>query len=267
MNSTVLLTSNHPRHRYVARVLAQCLELTGIAAEAKSVASEKPKSGVSMTSDEEAIYRHFQQRDEAEARYFGSSGEFPVPGDDLLLLPHGEVNSPNTFDWIQARRPDSVVLFGTSIIRDPLLSAYEGRMINLHLGLSPYYRGSGTNFWPLVNREPECVGFTIHLAVAKVDAGDILIQGRPAASEGDGCHDLGCKTIKAAAQVLGEIVEGCLRGVVRPLPQTGQGRCYWRRHFNADAVRRMQQSFQSGMMPEYLRDKAARDGRFPIIGG
>ena len=54
-----------------------------------------------------------------------------------------------------AESTDVVLVFGTGILREALLSAFPGRLINIHLGLSPYYRGAGTNFWPLVNGEPE----------------------------------------------------------------------------------------------------------------
>ena len=33
-------------------------------------------------------------------------------------------------------------------------------MINVHLGLSPYYKGSATNFWPFVNNELQFLGVT-----------------------------------------------------------------------------------------------------------
>ena len=34
------------------------------------------------------------------------------------------------------------------------------KILNLHLGISPYYKGSGTNYFPLVNNEPQYVGAT-----------------------------------------------------------------------------------------------------------
>ena len=97
------------------------------------------------------------------------------------------------------RPADFVLLFGSGVIKKPILKAYQDRVINLHLGLSPFYRGSRTNFWPLVDGKPECVGETIHLAVLKVDAGKILHQVRPhGLSFDDTVHDVGKKTIRSA---------------------------------------------------------------------
>ena len=41
-----------------------------------------------------------------------------------------------------------------------ILKEFRSKIINAHLGLSPYYRGSGTNIFPFVNKEIEYVGVT-----------------------------------------------------------------------------------------------------------
>ena len=112
----------------------------------------------------------------------------------------GACNDPAEVALMAALGPDVVLVFGTGILREPLLSAFDGRIINIHLGLSPYYRGAGTNFWPLVNREPEYVGATIHYLDAGIDTGPILAHARPTIARGDGPHDIGNKTIVAAAR-------------------------------------------------------------------
>ena len=76
--------------------------------------------------------------------------------------------------------------------------------MNIHLGLSPYYRGAGTNFWPLVNGEPEYCGATIHILDGGVDTGPVIAHVRPEIAAGDGPHDIGNKTIVAAAGALAD---------------------------------------------------------------
>ena len=94
------------------------------------------------------------------------------------MVAAGACNDPAEVALMTAARPDVVLVFGTGILREPLLSAFDGRIINIHLGLSPYYRGAGTNFWPLVNREPEYVGATIHYLDAGIDTGPILAHAQ-----------------------------------------------------------------------------------------
>ena len=98
-----------------------------------------------------------------------------------------------------------MLVFGTSLLKQPIIDMFPGRIINIHLGLSPYYRGAGTNFWPLVNGEPEYCGATIHFLDAGVDTGPIIAHVRPTLRSEDGPHDIGNKTIVAAAEALATI--------------------------------------------------------------
>ena len=48
------------------------------------------------------------------------------------------------------------------------------KAINIHAGVSPYYRGAGCNFWALYDGNPHLVGATIHLLSKGLDSGPIL---------------------------------------------------------------------------------------------
>src|SRR5690606_10372264 len=93
-----------------------------------------------------------------------------------------------------------------SLIREPLLSAFQGRFLNVHLGLSPYYRGSGTNFWPLVNGEPEFVGATFMHIDAGVDTGEVIHQIRARIFPGDTPHQIGNRLIADMARVYAALI-------------------------------------------------------------
>lgn len=258
----LLLTSNGLRHRYAAQRLAADFELAGILAETKRPAIAKPEE----SSDEDlgVMQRHLAERDGAESRILGRV-DFPAEVERLEVAA-GEANSAGAFDWVREREPDAVVLYGTSIIRPPLLTHYDGRMVNMHLGLSPYYKGAGTNFWPLVDGVPECVGATIHLAIPQVDAGPVLTQVRPDLAPEDRAHEIGTKAIVAGLEALVAAVDRFLAGELDPVAQDlGQGRVFRRKDFNSDAVRRMWERLDSGMVPAYLEDQEARRDRHPIL--
>lgn len=260
MISLVVLTSTSNRHKFFLNTLAQHFNILGVVVEEK-----RPEQTGETEGEGTTLKKHFDDRRVAEKKYFGEHEEFTVPEGAVLCVPNGESNSEATFEWVKAKNPDFVILFGTSIIRDPLLSYYDGRMINIHLGLSPYYRGSGTNFWPLVNNEPECVGATIHLAILKVDAGSILAQVRPEVEEEDGSHDVGCRTIIAGAEAMAICIKKYANQEIIPEPQDlSGGRVYKRADFYAGAVESMWANFADGMMKHYVQDKEVRDAKFPI---
>jgi folate-dependent phosphoribosylglycinamide formyltransferase PurN len=259
----ILITSTFRRHVFVANHVAARCHLAGVWQEEKSFVPSRYADG---DDDQRVIQRHFADRDDSEARYFSA--------DDRLRLDAGAVqrtvaangcNDAAEVERMAALRPDVVLVFGSGILREPLLSAFDGRIINIHLGLSPYYRGAGTNFWPLVNREPEYVGATIHYLDAGIDTGAILAHARPAIAAGDGPHDIGNKTIVAAADALLAAAAAHLAGAARAVPQWSAGRLYLRKHFNADAVRRLYRNFETGMIDDYLAARPARDAALRLI--
>lgn len=260
----VVLTANHLRHHYFVNTIAATFPVVGVFQEVKrSLIQASPDREIQTSVD--VMSTHLTERDAKEQEYFGAhtSLQNMVP----IVLSPGEVNSPEVFRQVQALAPDCILLFGTSIIKPPLLSEFEGRMINMHLGLSPYYRGAATNFWPLVNNQPECVGATIHHAILKVDAGPILAQIRPDVTDNDGPHDLGCKTIIAGVKAILSVLSVFQNSRIpegRIQPASG-GLLYKRKDFTADAVGKMRDHFRNGMIPAYLAEKESRDRQFPLV--
>jgi methionyl-tRNA formyltransferase len=131
--------------------------------------------------------------------------------------------------------------------------------------LSPYYRGAGTNFWPLVNGEPEYCGATVHFVDEGVDSGPIIEHVRPRIEPGDGPHEIGNKTIVAAVGALRRAALALGRGTVPSMPQGADGRVYRRSDFSADAVRQLYVNFERGMIADYLAHRAARDAALSLI--
>ena len=60
------------------------------------------------------------------------------------------------------------------IVREPVITMYYGRIINMHNSLLPWCRGDNPNFWSFVDDTPK--GGTIHYIDAGVDTGDIIVQ-------------------------------------------------------------------------------------------
>lgn len=78
--------------------------------------------------------------------------------------------APDT--WPEA---DFVVSFGyRHIIREPYLSKYQGRMINIHISMLPWNRGADPNFWSWFDQTP--VGVSIHDIDKGVDTGPVYAQ-------------------------------------------------------------------------------------------
>ena len=216
----LILTSTFQRHNYLVNRAAGGFELAGVWQEEKSF---EPMRYAADAEDEETIRRHFDARDASEAEWFAGDRDARCPQATAhRRIPPGAINDTAQIAAMAETRPDVVLVFGTGILKAPLIDAFSGRILNLHLGLSPYYRGAGTNFWPLVNREPEYVGATIHFLDAGIDTGPIVAHARPDMRSGDGPHDIGNRTIVAAVDVLLRAAARFAEGLPS-VPQPGGG--------------------------------------------
>jgi hypothetical protein len=259
----IVLTSTFLRHQFVANRAAERLLVVGVWQEEKSF---RPEQYATSPEQEQVIVTHFAARDRAEDAWFGDHRALRLtPGAVRRAVAPGGINDAAEIDLMAGLDPAVVLVFGTGLLKGDIISRFAGRIINLHLGLSPYYRGSGTNFWPLVNREPECVGATIHYLDAGIDTGPLIAHARPEMAPGDGPHEVGNKAIVGAAGVLAAAAVAHVEGRVRAVPQAGPGRFYQRKDFSAAAVGRLYENFATGMIPEYLARQAERDARLSLL--
>jgi len=92
------------------------------------------------------------------------------------------------------------------------------RAINIHMGLSPYYRGTACNFWALYDDRPAFVGATVHLLSRGLDNGPILFHVRPNFYG----QDPFLFTMQAVEEVQIEIGERMAQGVLGSLTPIDQ---------------------------------------------
>ena len=74
------------------------------------------------------------------------------------------------------------------------------------MGLSPYYTGSGTNFFPFVNNEPQFAGATFMFLDEGIDTGEIIHQIRARILKNDNIHKIGNRLIKDVLQNYSQII-------------------------------------------------------------
>lgn len=95
----------------------------------------------------------------------------------LLPVLYASGDMPIEWDGAPETWPDAdfIVSYGyRHIIREPHLSQYRGRMINLHIGFLPWNRGADPNFWSWFENTPK--GVSLHAIEAGIDTGPLLGQ-------------------------------------------------------------------------------------------
>jgi phosphoribosylglycinamide formyltransferase-1 len=162
--------------------------------------------------------------------------------------------------------PDLLVVFGSSILKGDIVKLYNGRILNLHLGLSPYYRGSGTNYFALVNNKPELFGSTILYLDEGIDTGKIIHQLRPSVFFDDNIHLLGNRLIIKSTLEMKKIILNYkkLKKITKKYKNL-KTKFFKRADFTVKSLYKLHNNFKKGMLSKYLRNKKQRDMRFGII--
>ena len=245
-----IFTGNSIRHKFVANSLTKEVDDSLIISE--STISDS----LSIPSELDAsITEHFNLRHNTEKEFF-SQNDFFV-GNVMPIL-YKEVNLPFVFESVKKFNPDLMFVFGSSIIKKPLLSLTPNKFVNLHLGISPYYRGSGTNFWPFVNNELEYVGSTLLHLDPGIDTGDIIAHVRPQFEKNDNVHTIGCKVIQESTKYLVKIINMIKLG--KSLPRIKQWnisdeRYYKKNDFDESTLSQYYINIKNGIVEEFLNNK------------
>jgi folate-dependent phosphoribosylglycinamide formyltransferase PurN len=87
------------------------------------------------------------------------------------------VNSPETIELLRELDPAVIVVNGTRIISNAVLSAVDCTFVNTHAGITPRYRGVHGGYWALRDGRKDLVGTTVHLVDPGIDTGGVLAQG------------------------------------------------------------------------------------------
>ena len=157
----LVCTANQPRHVTLVKRLIQAGHDVVTIVEPKTYGSTKG------TAD---YWEHVR---EAELDVFGRA--YMMPGPVCCLRP-GELSGvPElTGVFMEGRLP---VVFSSSFITSPVIEWFiKAGAINLHVGMAPYYRGSGCNFWAAYDKNHHLVGAQVQRLSKGVDNGEILAE-------------------------------------------------------------------------------------------
>lgn len=261
-----ILTSVEARHRYFANALRKDLPVVAVVYEETGYSPASAATDDLTSAERAVVDQHFAERARQEEVFFGAGAAFVEDGKSCAVrrIGVGTLNSDDTLRFLTGLEVDTVVVYGTNLIKPPLLGQWPGRMINMHLGLSPYYRGTATNFYPLVNGEPQYVGATIHLIDQGIDSGAILRHARPRIVADDMPHTIGCKAIQAGIDAMMDVLTAISRGVeVEPVPQwdVPHARLYLRKDYHPRQVVDLYRKIKGGLIRDYAR--RAADNELP----
>ena len=263
MYRVAILTSDSIRHKYFFSKFLKAKNIEVIKCFSEQTKSSKSYEYLDLNN----ISRiHFNERTRVEFDFFNEYVHENFENDRWIEIPKGFINTESFGNDLASINPDFIVCYGCSIVSDFIIDKFEkNKILNIHLGLSPYYLGSGTNFIPLVENKPELVGYTLMFIDEGIDTGDIIHQGRPTINVFDNSHHVGCKVIREMADAYIKLIENFDKVTAKDQPCFDNAKVCYRRDCTAKSIRKMYANISNGMFLDYLKKQNIRNSRYQII--
>lgn len=171
----VLAEPNRVNEAFVARVHAR-RSLAGVVWESKGAAARlrvwrrrAERHGVLPTASRFAALL----LDASLAKLADAEAPDPVsaePAVPSLRVP--DVNMPVVVDVVTTWRPSLVIVSGTGLLGAEILRALQAAtVLNVHVGMTPAYRGTHGGAWAMLEGRPDLLCTTIHMLDAGIDTG------------------------------------------------------------------------------------------------
>ena len=117
-----------------------------------------------------------------------------------------------------AHRIDVVCLAGfMQVLGTEFVSAWQGRMLNIHPSLLPKYKGLNA-YQRAIDAGDHESGCSVHEVVPELDAGPILGQSRVPIVSGDSAHSLAARILVQEHHLYPRVLREFLNHFLAPLP-------------------------------------------------
>lgn len=173
-----VLTSNSLRHIYLIKQLSKISKKIFVIQEARPLVEGKKDS---IYKKSLLIEKYFKKVAQAEKKVFKNlSRNISIKNMRILSLNFNELNLLKYGKHKSFFDSDYYIIFGTSFIKGSLCKfLIKKKAINIHMGVTPYYKGADCNFWALYDDNPKYVGGTIQLLSQKLDSGKTIQVIKP----------------------------------------------------------------------------------------
>lgn len=163
-----VFTSNHPRHLSFIKKLNTISDELNVIIESKTYFSEN-----FIIKDAK---EYFFKMKNSETKIFGNIEPLKNNG-KTIFLNMGDLSKLNLNIIDFALNSDIYIVFGCGYIKGDLCDyLIQKKAVNIHMGVSPFFRGAACNFWALYDNFPEYVGATIHYISKGLDSGPVIFH-------------------------------------------------------------------------------------------
>ena len=258
----IIFTTNQIRHQFFIDYMSRQKDIKLVACFVEKNLHKKYQRKIKLSKLQK---KHFNKRNLKEKIFFSNYLK-KKNLKNISYVPAQKLSkSKKIIDILKKKNYDFVISFGCSIIDDTLLKINRKKFLNIHLGLSPYYLGSGTNFWPFSNNELQFLGATIMRTSKKLDQGSILHQIRLSIKRGHDIHDVGNLIILKIVKQLKYVLKNLNKNTKNFTFTKYKTKVYKRSDFNDESLKKAYKNIENGMISKYLIKKKFLEKKYKII--
>lgn len=253
----ILFRADQTRHKALAHLLNS---------KGYLVAQVIEQQSENLSPNSSLVTEHFKAREQFEKDFFSDATSHNFVNVPFITISSNLINSKDTIKFISHIDFDIAITFGVSILNSETINALNDKILGIHLGLSPYYRGSGTNFFPFVNNELEAVGYTLMHLDKGTDTGQIVHQGRAPIVLGDSIHTIGNRNIRLLFVDIIKLIESKFDfSISKSQILRDSNRYYRKKDFSEQSLITALENLNNGLVERYLSDASNMNSRYPIF--
>ena len=211
-----LFTSNNNRHNYLINLLSEVSNELYVIQECGTIFPGIVPGHYQVS---QTMKKYFENVNNAQSHLFGNS-YVNNKKKNIKILPMllGDLNQCSMDLLSDFLKSDVYIVFGSSYIKGELVDfLVKQKAINIHAGVSPYYRGTDCNFWALYDEKPHLAGTTIHLLSRGLDSGPMLYHAMSNLKTNS--FEYTMSTVKSAFHSIAERIKDGSIFKIKPLVQ------------------------------------------------
>jgi methionyl-tRNA formyltransferase len=204
-----------------------------------------------------------EQYNRINDRYFGD--KWHKINDKIPVMDVDNINTEIVLERLKKENPDLLVDHGTSLVKDYIIDT-SPLALNIHWGLSPYYRGTYCTEWALVNWDPYNIGVTIHKLSKIIDGGEILRQARAEIKPGDTAYSINMHIAKLGTELMIKVIDEIKSGKKLEFHKQDPSRGFVTLTMHRSKyIRKQVKYIENNNLIEIMLKKPARKQKLPII--
>ncbi len=122
--------------------------------------------------------------------------------DNVVSYYVDDINDDDCLEILNKEKPHTLVVYGTSILKDEVINIPYNYILNIHNGIVPKYRNVHSELWAYINRDFLNIGVTIMHLDSGIDTGDIAAQERLDVDEICGIFDVKVRNLQLSSQLI-----------------------------------------------------------------